>query len=141
MAAKLGAEVFAPDAGRYNKRDWSPELGDYRADPVAFPNGLAELANHVRGLGMKFGIWVEIENAGVDSELARMHPDWFLRRNGEPITTGARRHLNFALPAVRKWARGVVDGLVRDAGIEWIKIDYNIDIGDSFDPHGPGCAT
>jgi len=28
VAAKLGAEVFAPDAGRYNKRDWSPELGD-----------------------------------------------------------------------------------------------------------------
>ena len=66
LAAKIGAEVYVLDAGWYNKKDWSKELGDYHPDTVAYPNGIQELANYVRQLGMKFGIWVEIENVGVN---------------------------------------------------------------------------
>ena len=47
-----------------------------------------------------------------------------------------RYHLNFAKPEVREWARSIIDRLVKDYGIEWLKIDYNIDIGDRFDPPG-----
>jgi alpha-galactosidase len=35
---------------------------------------------------------------------------------------------------VRTWAHGVVDRLVKSYDLEWIKIDYNIDIGAEFDP-------
>ena len=63
-ASGIGAEVFVLDAGWYNKKDWSRELGDYEADPVGFPGGLAELGAYVRSKGMKFGIWTEIENLG-----------------------------------------------------------------------------
>ena len=37
------------------------------------------LIEHVRGLGMEFGLWVEPEMINPDSELARRHPDWILR--------------------------------------------------------------
>ena len=138
LAAKLGAEVYVLDAGWYNKKDWSTELGDYKADLQAFPNGIQELANYVRKLGMKFGIWVEIENVGVNSEIFRDHPDWCLPYNGKPIEREVRRQLNFAKPEVRRWARSVIDRLVHDYGLEWIKIDYNIEIGEQFDPPAPG---
>jgi alpha-galactosidase len=134
LAAKLGAEVFVLDAGWYNKKDWSKELGDYHADTVAFPNGIEELATYVRKLGMKFGIWVEIENVGVESEIYRVHPDWCLKYNGEPIVKGDRLQLDFSKPEVRSWARSVIDRLAHDYGIQWLKIDYNIEIGDEFDP-------
>ncbi len=134
LAAKMGAEVFVLDAGWYNKEDWSKELGDYQADPVAFPNGIQELADYARQLGMKFGIWVEIENVGVDSEIFREHPDWCLKYNGEPIRQGDRLQLDFSKPEVRNWARNVIGRLVRDYGIQWLKIDYNIEIGQRFDP-------
>jgi alpha-galactosidase len=134
LAAKLGAEVYVLDAGWYNKKDWGTELGDYEADRQAFPNGIEELANYVRKLGMKFGIWVEIENVGMNSAVFRDHPDWCLQYNGKPIQRGARRQLDFEKPEVRQWARSVIDRLVHSYGLEWLKIDYNIEIGEQFDP-------
>lgn len=134
LAAKLGAEVFVLDAGWYNKKDWSKELGDYQADPVAFPKGIEELATYVRQLGMKFGIWVEIENIGVNSEMYRAHPDWCLKYNGQPIVQFGRLQLDFSKPEVRQWASAVIDRLSHDYGIQWLKIDYNIEIGEQFDP-------
>jgi len=138
VAAKLGIEAFVLDSGWYNKKDWSRDLGDYQPNPAKFPNGLQEVARYVRGKGMKFGLWVEIENAGVDSELARAHPDWFLAYIGAPILKDQRHQLNFANPEVRQWARATVDRLVRDYDLGWLKIDYNIDIGERFDPPGDG---
>ena len=136
VAAQLGIEAFVLDSGWYNKKDWSRELGDYQPNLAKFPNGLQEVARYVRGKGMKFGLWVEIENAGIDSQLARAHPDWFLAYNGAPILKDQRRQLNFARPEVRQWARATVDRLIRDYDLGWIKIDYNIDIGERFDPPG-----
>jgi len=51
MAAELGAEVFVLDAGWFNRQDWSRELGDWQADPAAFPHGLGELAQQVHQPG------------------------------------------------------------------------------------------
>jgi alpha-galactosidase len=134
LAAKFGAEVYVLDAGWYNKKDWSKELGDYHPDTVAYPNGIQELANYVRQLGMKFGIWVEIENVGVESDIFRQHPDWCLKYNGQPIVRADRLQLDFSKPEVRQWARSVIDRLAHDYRIQWLKIDYNIEIGNEFDP-------
>lgn len=134
VAAELGAEVFVLDAGWYNKKNWSTELGDYEVDRVAFPNGLEELSKHVHSKGMKFGLWVEIENIGVDSEMFKKHPDWLLSYDGKPVLRGVRMMLNFSKPEVRQWAHATVDRLVKNYELEWMKIDYNLDIGDEFDP-------
>ena len=141
IAAELGAEVFVLDAGWYNKKNWSNELGDYQVDRVAFPKGLEELSKHVRGKGMKFGIWVEIENVGVESDLFKAHQDWLLAYNGKPVIKGVRAMLNFSKPEVRDWAHAVVDRLAKDYQLGWMKIDYNIDIGSRFDPPAPGQRT
>lgn len=135
-AAELGAEVFVLDAGWYNRKDWSKELGDYVPDPNAFPHGLEELSDYVRGRGMKFGLWLEIENIGLQSKMFAQHADWCLAYNGAPVTQSDRCQLDFAKPEVRAWATATVDRLVNNYKLSWIKIDYNIDIGDHFDPHG-----
>ena len=135
-AAQLGIEVFIVDSGWYNKSDWSRELGDYQVNRVKFPNGLEEVSNYVRAKGMKFGLWVEIENVGVDSALARAHPGWLLSYNGAPIVKDQRQQLDFSKLEVRQWARATLDRLIRDYGLGWIKIDYNVDIGERFDPPG-----
>ena len=136
-AAGLGAEVFVLDAGWFNKTDWSAELGDWQADPVAFPNGLKELSDHAHQHGLKFGLWLEIENLGDRSQMLRQHPDWCLSYQGKPVQNDRRSQLDFARPDAREWAYQVVDGLVRKLGLDWIKIDYNIDIGERFDCPDP----
>ncbi len=134
VAAKLGAEVFVLDAGWFSGKNWSRELGDWTPNMEQYPHGIEELAQYVKSKGMKFGIWVEIENLGIDSRMFREHPDWCLTYEGKPLLVFERYHLNFARPEVRQWARSVIDRLAGDYGIEWLKIDYNIDIGDRFDP-------
>jgi alpha-galactosidase len=132
-AAAIGAEVYVLDSGWYGSGDWEQTLGDYQPDPHKFPRGLEELADHVHGKGMKFGLWVEIENAGTESRLFREHPEWCLPYGGKPWITAHRCQLDFANPAVRQWATATVDRLVKRYRLDWIKIDYNIDVGDRFD--------
>ena len=136
VASGLGAEVFVLDAGWYNHTDWSKELGDYEPDPKAFPKGLEELSEYVRSKNMKFGLWVEIENIGLESKMFEKHADWCLKYNGAPVRQSDRCQLDFAKPEVRAWATATVDRLVNTYKLSWLKIDYNIDIGDRFDPHG-----
>ena len=83
-AADLGVEVFVIDAGWYgSQQDWSRALGDWTVNPDRLPNGIEPVAGEVRRLGMKFGMWIEIEHASRHSEVARQHPDWFQQHQGE----------------------------------------------------------
>jgi alpha-galactosidase len=134
VAARLGAEVFVLDAGWFSSKNWDRELGDWTENREEYPHGIRELSQYVAGKGMKFGIWVEIENLGVESAMFRAHSDWCLAYHEAPLLSGERYHLNFAKPEVRAWARSAIDRFVKDYGIGWLKIDYNIDIGERFDP-------
>ncbi len=133
IAAKIGTEVFVLDAGWYNKIDWGRELGDWQPDRNAFPKGTAELAESVHAAGMKFGIWMEIECLGDQSEMIRRHADWCLKCDGHPVKRDQRFQLDFGKPEVRQWAMAEINRIVREHGLDWVKIDYNIDIGDRFD--------
>jgi alpha-galactosidase len=136
-AAKLGAEVYVLDSGWYASGDWSKQLGDYQVDAVKFPRGIEELAGHVRRRGMKFGLWVEIENAGILSSLFKTHRDWCLPYNGAPAVSWERCQLDFGKAEVRQWARRTIDRLMQRYDLDWIKIDYNIPVGERFDPAEP----
>ncbi len=46
------------------------------------PYGLTPVIDHVKSLGMEFGIWVEPEMINPDSDLYRAHPDWVLALPG-----------------------------------------------------------
>ena len=50
------------DDGWFGKRnDDHAGLGDWTVNPQKFPQGLEGLIDHVNGLGMDFGLWVEPE--------------------------------------------------------------------------------
>ena len=139
-AATLGAEAYVLDSGWYVDNDWVLELGDYQVSRRKFPRGLEELADHVHARGMKFGLWVEIENVGRESRMFREHADWCMSYDREPVINDRRCQLDFAKPEVRQWARTTVERLITSYHLDWIKIDYNIDAGDHFDPASPAHA-
>ena len=133
VAAKLAAEVFVLDAGWYNKVHWHRELGDWQPDRTAFPKGTAELAEYVHSKGMKFGIWMEIECLGDQSEMIKRHADWCLKCDGQAVSQTFRYQLNFGKAEVRQWALAEMERIVRQNALDWVKIDYNVDIGERFD--------
>lgn len=144
LAADIGLEAFGPDASWAIKTKEGKTLyGEWIEDPVGFPNGLKELADYVHSKNMKLCIWLEPESVSRFSPIAKKHPEWILRRNGQPIEgTVDRVPVDFRNPEVRAWARAVVDRLVREVGIDWLKIDFNTDLGEAFDePEGRRTGT
>jgi alpha-galactosidase len=129
VAADLGAELFTIDAGWYGDGasiDWSKALGDWRVNRARLPGGLEEVAAEVRRLGMRFGLWFEIECADPSSPLAKAHPDWFLTdRQGKRI--GPRDVLDFGKPEVLEHVKGVIDEFMATYKLDYIKMDFNTD--------------
>jgi len=139
VAAALGADVFVLDASWFSDdaKTWWANVGDWQPKSSFLPNGLKELSEDVHGKGLKFGLWVEIEAAGLRSKVAQEHPDWFFALDGKPYDMG-RYHLNFAKPEVRAWARAHLDRLIRNYGLDWVKFDYNTEFGERLDQPASG---
>lgn len=126
-AAALGVERFVMDDGWFGARDNDHAgLGDWTVNPRKFPNGLKPLIGKVHGLGMSFGLWVEPEMVNADSDLYRAHPDWVLNFPGRQRSEG--RHqlvLNLAREDVRAHVLEVLDKLLTENDIQFLKWDYN----------------
>ncbi|HWL96407.1 MAG TPA: alpha-galactosidase, partial [Nocardioidaceae bacterium] len=133
VAAEIGVERFVLDDGWFrHRRDDSRGLGDWYVDEHVWPEGLTPLIDHVTGLGMQFGLWVEPEMVNLDSDLARAHPDWVLRARG--ATPPSWRHqqvLDLAEPDAYAYVRDRLVQLLRDNDIAFLKWDQNRDLVDA----------
>jgi alpha-galactosidase len=129
-SAAVGIERFVLDDGWFHKRnDDSSSLGDWWPDATKYPGGLAPLANHVTGLGMEFGLWVEPEMVNPDSDLFRAHPDWALQIAGRPLLTARNQLvLDIARPEVGDYLFDQIAALLRDLPIGYLKWDHNRDL-------------
>ena len=142
QAADLGIERFVLDDGWFlGRKDDRAGLGDWSPDPGAWPDGLRPLADRVRELGMEFGLWVEPEMINEDSDLARAHPDWILRARPElPPLFRFQQVLDLTNPDAYAHILGVLDGLVSDIGVAYLKWDHNRDLIEAGHP-GTGTAA
>jgi alpha-galactosidase len=129
-AAAIGVERFVLDDGWFRARNSDAAgLGDWLADPAKYPDGLKPLADKVTGLGMEFGLWVEPEMVNPDSDLFRTHPDWALALPGRPRPTGRNQLvLDMRNAAVRDYLFGVLDSLLGELPIAYLKWDHNRDL-------------
>ncbi|MEE1765119.1 alpha-galactosidase [Streptomyces sp. SP18BB07] len=131
-AGAAGAEVFVIDAGWYDDdaQGWWDAVGAWEASGSRFPGGIQKVLDAIREHGMTPGLWLEPEVVGVRSPLARTLPsEAFFRRGGVRVTEHGRHHLDLRHPAARAHLDQVVDRLVGDWGVGYLKFDYNINIG------------
>ncbi len=129
-AAKIGAEYYCVDAGWYADGTWWDSVGEWLPSSWRFPNGLKSLFDKIHARGMIPGIWLEPEVMGINCPLAKDLPDdWFFVRHGKRIIDHGRYQLDYRNPSVRKFAMDVIDRVVRDYGVGYLKLDYNIEAG------------
>jgi alpha-galactosidase len=126
-AVGLGVERFVVDDGWFgSRRDDTRGLGDWWVSPEVYPDGLGPLIAHVRAAGMEFGIWVEPEMVNPDSDLYRAHPEWALVTEGyEPVLGRHQLVLNLAHPDAFDHILNLLDALLRDHDIAFVKWDMN----------------
>ncbi len=142
LAAGIGVELFVMDDGWFGGRTGvfagrtgeTAGLGDWWPNPDRFPDGLTPLIDHVKRLGMRFGLWVEPESVNPDSELYRTRPEWVLRQPNRSATeVRDQLLLDFSRDDVAGWAYARLDELVTHNDIAFLKWDMNRPITEAGD--------
>lgn len=133
-AAEAGAEVFCIDAGWFADPeigDWWDTVGEWREAPSRFDEaGLRGIIDEIHAAGMRSGLWLEPEVVGGRSPAAQSLPEEaFFRRFGVRVREHDRYHLDFRHPAAWAHLDDTVDRIVREYGVSFLKLDYNINPG------------
>lgn len=137
-AAEMGLEIVVLDAGWFGRPGlhWGRLRGDWESvNHERFPGGIRALSDYVHDKGLKFGIWCEIEAVGPDAQLNQTNPEFVARRDGESLG-----YVCMGNPAVREWAYDILEHLILDYNVDWIKLDFNLDprAGCNRPDHGHG---
>ncbi len=129
-AAMLGIERFVLDDGWFGgRRDDRTSLGDWTVSHEIFPNGLGPLIDHVKSLGMDFGLWVEPEMVSPDSDFYRAHRSGCLHaKDRDRPTMRGQLVLNLLDPAICNAVFDQLDALLREYDIAYLKWDHNRDL-------------
>lgn len=129
-AAEIGCEYYVIDAGWYAPGEWWDSVGEWQECRERFPGGIREVTDHIREKGMVPGLWLELEVMGINCEKAKKAPDdWFFVRHGKRIYDRSRYQLDFRNPQVIAHVNEVLDRVVKEYGVGYIKMDYNIEPG------------
>ncbi len=130
-AADTGCEYFCIDAGWYSKGFWWDWVGEWQESRERFPNGLKEVTDYIRSKGMVPGVWLELEVMGIKCPMVDTVCDdsWFFTRHGKRVYDRSRYQLDFRNPKVIAHANEVIDRLISEYGVGYIKMDYNIEPG------------
>ena len=128
----MGVDLFVLDDGWFGKRDDdNAGLGDWTVNRKKLKDGIEGLSEKIHEMGLQFGIWIEPEMVSEDSELYRAHPEWCLRAPGRPMTRGRNQLvLDLSREDVCGYLTGVLDALLSNARIEYLKWDMNRSISD-----------
>lgn len=127
VGSELGIELFVLDDGWFGKRDDdTTSLGDWFVYRKKLPNGLRDLAERIRNMGMLFGLWFEPEMVSVDSELYRSHPDWVLHVPKRNRSEGRNQLvLDLSREDVREYIINAVSVILASTPISYVKWDMN----------------
>ena len=126
-AKEAGVELFVLDDGWFGARnDDYRGLGDWYVNLEKLPDGISGLSKKVEELGLKFGLWVELEMVNKDSDLYRAHPDWIISAPNR-FESHARHQnvLDFSRKEVVDYIYEMIAKIIRESSISYIKWDMN----------------
>lgn len=118
-------EVFWLDAGWYPCNGNWGNVGNWKPNPVNFPNGLQPISNEAKKNGAKFLLWFEPERyvkANQSSTLHKEHPDWFI-----DIPKRDNLLLNLGNPEARTWITNHIAKIIEESGVDYYRQDFNME--------------
>ncbi len=141
VAQRAGADYYVIDCGWHDEEDGKiiyPYVGRWKESKARFPHGIRATTDAIRACAMKAGLWIEPEIVGYKCKemLDYYGDDCFLHRYGKKICVMGRYFLNFRKEKVLSYLSETIRRMVEDYGAEYIKLDYNQDIGVGADLQG-----
>ncbi len=134
VVAKTGVKYYVIDCGWHNEEPGKgiyPYVGQWLESKARFPHGIRATTDFIRSLGMKAGLWIEPEIIGIKCQdmLDYYDDDCFLQRNGKRLAVMGRHFLDYRNQKVRDYMTETIRRMVEDYGADYIKFDYNQDVG------------
>ena len=126
MAAAMGVELFILDASWYTKPygDWAGTVGDWEVNRQRFPKGIEYFVEAAHARGLLFGLWMEPERLGVQSQTRAEHPEWVAQRyDDQPYATG---FIDLTNPEVVSWVESNITRLIETYRLDCFRLDYNV---------------
>lgn len=138
-----GVGYYVIDCGWHDEENAFNAMGKWRESRTRFPSGLKNTMAHIASLGMKPGLWMEPEVVGALGDGREIWTDdCFFRKDGKPYVVSNRYQLDFRNPKVPAQLNAIIDRLIREYGLGYMKLDYNIEpcLGpeDGCASHGDG---
>lgn len=133
-AKEAGVELFVLDDGWFGARnDDYRGLGDWYVNTEKLPDGIKGLSEKVEAMGIKFGLWVELEMINKDSDLYRAHPDWVIGTPDRFESHARHQHiLDFSKKEVVDGIYEMISKVIRESRISYIKWDMNRYMSEPF---------
>ena len=131
--ALMGGEIFIIDAGWECPPDQQMEWGSYNGrnipDKDRYPNGIKELCDYAHEKGLKFGLWVDIENVGKYCDIHEKHPEWrTVNAHGEK----SDKFFDLSIPECAEWCENELARIIEEYALDLLRVDHNIDSTEYF---------
>lgn len=131
IAADCGADYFVIDCGWHDEEpDPFYYVGRWEESRTRYPDGLKQTLDFIRSRGLKVGLWMEPEVVGAKGDARKLYDDdCFFSHGKEVLGISDRYQLDFRNKKVTGRLDKIIDKLVNEYGIDYLKIDYNIEAG------------
>ena len=95
-------------------------VGNWFSDPENFPNGVEELGEALKKMGLKFVLWFEPERVAPDTEIATKYPQY--------VYDGEKGGLyKLSDPDARRFLTELLLRRIREFKVDVFRTDFNID--------------
>jgi len=104
---------------------WQKSRGDWLENhSQKFPHGMEWLAEQIKNLGFKPGIWIAPLLVSPNAPLFTDHPDWLIRdQQGDLLDMGGNYFLDPSHPEALNWLR-LVFTTMKAWGYKYFKLDF-----------------
>ena len=124
----LDIDIFCIDAGWHDEADYWKAIGNWEESEMRFPGGLAKVTKQIRDAGMIPGLWIEPEMMGWFNIRKKELPDCcYFCHDGSPVANLGRLQLDFRARRVRDRLKRILDGIITEYGVGYMKFDFNAD--------------
>jgi len=120
--AQRGLEVFWSDMDpqHWYPGDFPNGTGNWMVDPVKYPHGLKPIGDAAHQAGLEYLLWYEPERVAAGTQVEREHPGLITK-----IDANGFRLFRLDDPAARRWLTDLMDKHMTEAGVDWIRQDFN----------------
>jgi hypothetical protein len=109
---------------------WCDHASEWLESCGKFPGGMKLFADEVGKRGFKLGLWLAPYLTNVNTKVVAEHPEWLVmdEKSGEPLykpvsNVGPCHMLDFTVPEALEWLRDIVNVMVSEWGIGYLKLD------------------